>query len=103
MRIAGTPQYRPGEEVIVILDRDTDGLGEYFRTYGLVQGKFVVLRGVPGMPSVVMRDAEAVGFARWRNDEMTIEHGGETVMSLSQFVQRVQHAGSLRPNGGQTL
>lgn len=102
MRIAGTPRYQRGEEVIVVLDRDADGHREYFRTYGLAQGKFTVLRGVPGMPAVVMRDADAVGFATWLGGEMTIEHGGESVMGLTDFEQRIQYAASLGPRSGVT-
>ena len=102
MRIAGTPRYQPGEEVIVVLDRDADGHREYFRTYALVQGKFTVLRGVPGMPAVVMRDADAVGFATWVRGEMSIQEGGETVIGLTEFEQRVRQAGALRSESGAT-
>lgn len=102
MRIAGTPRYEPGEEVIVILDQDADGHREYFRTYGLVQGKFTVLRGVPGMPTVVMRDADSVGFATWVRGEMTIEEGGDMVVGLTEFEQRVRQAGALRTGSGAT-
>lgn len=102
MRIAGTPRYLPGEEVVVFLDRDADGYRRYFRTLGLIQGKFTILRGVPGMPTVVMRDADAVGFATWVRGEMQIEHGGETVIGLTEFEQHVRQAGALRPGSGVT-
>ncbi|MFK8000748.1 MAG: hypothetical protein AB8H86_14205 [Polyangiales bacterium] len=102
MRIAGTPRYRLGEEVVVFLDDDVDGVDRYFRTFALVQGKFTVLRGVPGMPAVVMRDADAVGFATWIDGEMIIDHGGEMVVGLTEFEQRVRQAGGLRPGSGVT-
>ena len=102
MRIAGTPRYRMGEEVVVFLDADVDGVDRYFRTYALVQGKFTVLRGVPGMPAVVMRDADAVGFATWIDGEMIIEHGGEMVVGLTEFQLRIRQAGALRTGTGVT-
>lgn len=102
MRIAGTPRYRMGEEVIVFLDEDVDGVDRYYRTFALVQGKFTVLRGVPGMPAVVMRDADAVGFATWIDGEMLIDHGGEMVVGLTEFEQQVRQAGGLRPGSGVT-
>lgn len=102
MRIAGTPRYRMGEEVVVFLDEDVDGVDRYYRTFALVQGKFTVLRGVPGMPAVVMRDADAVGFATWIDGEMLIDHGGEMVVGLTEFEQRVRQAGGLRPGAGVT-
>ncbi len=95
MRIAGTPTYAVGEEVIVVLDRDADGFSEYRRTYGLVQGKFVIRRGVPGAPDVVARDAGAVGFAAWRDGQMVIEHGGQLVVQLDGFVRRIREIAAM--------
>ena len=95
MRIAGTPRYRPGAEVIVILDRDADGLEEYFRTYGMVQGKFVVMRGAPGVPDIALRDTQSVGFASWTTGEMTVEHGDQSVLQLDTFLERIREIGAL--------
>ena len=39
MKVAGVPEYRDGEEVVVFLHRMPNG---YWRCYGLMQGKFTV-------------------------------------------------------------
>ena len=67
--IDGTPRYRANEEVVVLLKRDREG---HLRTLGMVQGKFVVRRGVPGVQTVIVRDLSSVGFARWVDGQMTI-------------------------------
>ncbi len=72
MRIDGTPRYEPGEEVIVFLERSPED-PSHFRTYGMVQGKFIVLHGVPGVPSMVRRDLDSIAFARWAGGQMTVE------------------------------
>lgn len=67
--IDGTPRYRVNEEVVVILKRDREG---HLRTLGMVQGKFVVRRGVPGVQTLLTRDLSSIGFARWVDGQMTI-------------------------------
>lgn len=89
MWIDGTPRYRLGEEVIVFLRADPDD-ATYFRTYAMVQGKFVVLRGVGDAPDVVARDTSTVAFARWANGRMSVHHGGREVMVLESFVELVR-------------
>lgn len=82
LRIDGTPRYRTGERVVVFLHRVE---GRY-RTLQMAQGAFEVLPGVPGAPSIVQRDLEAIGLARWTDGQMTIEHGGRSAMRLDDFL-----------------
>ena len=80
--VSGSPRYEVGEEVIVFVERDRVD-PRFYRTFGMVQGKFQVRRGDP---DVVVRDTEAVGFARWAPEgQMTIEPGGRQVMSVATF------------------
>ena len=92
MAIDGVPNYDVGEEVVVFLENDPDG--DFYRTYGMVQGKFVVLHGVPGVPDTVVRDAEAVSFARWTEGQMVLNRGTRETMALETFLDAV--AGALR-------
>jgi hypothetical protein len=86
--IDGTPRYRPNEEVVVVLKRDDDG---HLRTLGFVQGKFVVRRGVPGLPTTVARDLSSVSFARWADGQMTVGHvEGEQAMEYEAFAAIVR-------------
>ncbi|NOY90913.1 MAG: hypothetical protein GXP55_06840 [Deltaproteobacteria bacterium] len=98
--IDGTPQYRVGEEVIVFLQRDADQPGRY-RTYAMAQGKFVVLRGVPGTGGQVRRDLEGMSFARWAGQGMQLEAGQAPVMALDTFLARIRavrtYFGGTRP------
>lgn len=96
--IDGTPRYRVNEEVVVILKRDAEG---HLRTLGMVQGKFVVLRGAPGVRTVMVRDLSSVGFARWSDGQMTIEqHRGDPAMAFDAFAAIVRrmaaYAGGVR-------
>lgn len=70
LRIDGIPRYAVGEEVVVFLTRLER---DVYRTYGMAQGKMLVRRGVPGVPTRVVRDLEGIGFARWENGEMQID------------------------------
>lgn len=90
LRIDGTPSYRPGEEVILFLERHPERSDEY-RTYAMVQGKFVVLHGVPGVPSMVRRDLESVAFARWSGGEMSVQ-GAQSgpALPLESFLDLVR-------------
>ncbi|MBO6938806.1 MAG: hypothetical protein JJ863_27805 [Deltaproteobacteria bacterium] len=92
MAIDGVPNYDVGEEVVVFLENDPHG--DFYRTYGMVQGKFVVLHGVPGVPDTVVRDSEAVTFARWTEGRMVLQRGTQEAMALETFLDAV--AGALR-------
>jgi hypothetical protein len=85
--IDGTPTYDRGEEVIVFLRRVDNG----WRTFAMVQGKFVVRHGVPGVPDSVRRDTSGIAFARWAQGEMVVTPGGqEPAMELETFVDYVR-------------
>lgn len=86
MAIAGTPEFRVGEEVVVFLSR-ADGR---WRTRGMVQGLFVVRPGVPGADTVVVRDTSDVGFAHWDGGPMTVEHGTREEMALGSFLDWIR-------------
>lgn len=87
MAIAGTPEYLEGEQVVVFLRIDDEGR---YRTYGMVQGRFVVQQGVPGQAAIVRRDLGGVGFASWARDGgMQVEHRGATVASLDALLGRI--------------
>lgn len=79
--IDGTPRYREGEEVVVFLRQHPEHAND-FRTYGMAQGHFTVLRGVPGTPSVVIRDLEGIAFARFG--------GGHTQVTEANSPARIQ-------------
>jgi len=49
-----------------------------------------VLPGVPGTPSIVQRDLEAIGLARWTEGQMSVEHGGRSAMRLDDFLAFVR-------------
>lgn len=83
MTIAGTPEYRAGDEVVVFLRVTDDGT---WRTLGMVQGQFVVRRGVPGTPDVVVRDTTSIGFATWEGGPMSVVEGGRETMELAAFL-----------------
>ena len=87
MRIDGTPEYRVGERALVFLWRDPLGRT---RTYGMVQGRFVVRAGVPGVATTVERDVSAVGFAQWSSAGMTVTHLPATTMPLDTMVARIE-------------
>lgn len=88
MRIDGTPEYRVGERVLAFLW--TDPLGRT-RTYGMVQGRFVVRAGAPGVPTTVERDMDAAGFAQWSSQGMTVTHLPATVMPLDRMLARIAY------------
>lgn len=90
LRIDGYPRYAPGEEVIVFLERHPEHPSDY-RTYQMVQGKFVVIPGVPGVPTTVRRDLDGVAFARWaEGGEMAVgRFNGPVVMQLDGFVDLI--------------
>jgi len=88
--IDGTPQYRVGEEVVVFLQRDPSK-PDSFRTYAMAQGKFEVLRGVPGTSGQVRRDLEGMAFAHWDGQGMELGHaGGAPTMALGPFLDRIR-------------
>ena len=86
--IDGTPRFRVNEEVVVILKRDREG---HLRTLGMVQGKFVVRRGAPGVQTVMVRDLSSIGFARWVDGQMRVEqHSGDPAMAFDTFAALVR-------------
>lgn len=87
MAIAGTPEYRVGDEVVVFLRVTDDGS---FRTLGMVQGQFVVRHGVPGVPDSVVRDTSSIGFATWDGGPMSVLEGGRESMELDAFLSWIR-------------
>jgi hypothetical protein len=87
LRIDGTPDYRRGEEVVVFLRQIGRGL---YRTYGMAQGRFEVIHGVPGVDDSIERDTSALAFASWANGPMTVGHGGRRGMRLVDFLGYVR-------------
>lgn len=85
--IDGTPRYRQGEEVVAFLRVHPEHPNDY-RTYGMAQGHFTVLRGVPGTASVVIRDLGGIAFARFG--------GGHTQVSETSAPVRLQLDALLR-------
>jgi hypothetical protein len=90
VRFDGTPEYRAGEEVVVFLERRTDGPRD-LRTLAMVQGKFEVRHGAPGVPSCVLRDLSGIAFARWADGQQTVsEPGDDPAMELETFLDFVR-------------
>lgn len=87
MAVAGTPEYRRGEEVVVFLRALG---GDRYRTFAMAQGHFEILRGVPGADDVVVRDTSAIGLASWEHGPMTITHGHRSAMRLAHFLGYVR-------------
>lgn len=86
----GTPRYRPGEEVIVFLERRPEAPHD-LRTLGMAQGKFMVRHGVPGVPSSVLRDLEGIAFARWTEGQQTVSAPGrEPAIELAVFLDHLR-------------
>jgi hypothetical protein len=84
--VAGTPQYSPGDRVVVFLERDPKG---QLRTYGMVQGRFLVEESDQG--PVCHRDLRDVGLARWNGGPMRVTHGREeAAVPLSWLIDRVR-------------
>lgn len=93
-RIEGTPRYTPREEVVLFLRRDGTRPST-FRTYGMAQGKFVITRGVPGVPAMVRRDLDGISFARWVEGRQTVGAATpEPAMALDTFLELVRAAGA---------
>jgi hypothetical protein len=90
MWISGTPRYTLGEEVVVFLERRPEAPHD-LRTHAMVQGKFVVRRGIH-VPAAVERDLENVGLARWAEDGTfeVVEAGNEPSMHLETFLDFVR-------------
>lgn len=91
-RIDGIPTYAVGEEVVLFLVRHPEAPGEY-RTYAMVQGRFTVRRGVPGVPSVVTRDLSGLSFAQWAQGQMQVhEPGSPAQLELGAFLDLIRGA-----------
>lgn len=91
-RIDGIPTYAVGEEVVVFVVRHPEVAGEY-RTYAMVQGRFTVRRGVPGVPSVVTRDLSGLSFAQWAQGRMHVrEADSPAQVELGAFLEMIRGA-----------
>lgn len=88
--IAGTPQYPVGEEVVAFLRTDSSA-PTGFRTFAMSQGKFVVLPGVPGTPSVVRRDLSEMSFASWTWFGMVLQDHNATDLQLDMFLDWIRN------------
>ena len=90
MRIAGTPTYRVGQEVLVFLSRHPEHARSW-RTYAMAQGFFLVRRGVGGAPDVVVRSLRDLGLARWSQGrfEVVRREGVETAR-LDEVLARIR-------------
>ena len=94
VRFDGTPEYRAGEEVVVFLERRRDEPRD-LRTLAMVQGKFEVRHGAPGVPSCVLRDLSGIAFARWADGQQTVSEPGEDpAMELETFLDFVRRVRS---------
>ena len=90
LRYIGTPEYAVGEEVVIFLERRAEAPHD-LRTLEMVQGKFTVRHGVPGVPSTVQRDLDGIAFARWADGRQTVQHAGEDpAMMLETFLDFVR-------------
>ena len=90
LRYEGTPQYRVGEEVILFLERRPEAPHD-LRTMGMVQGKFGVRHGVPGVPSSVHRDLDGIAFARWADGQQRVSAPeAEPAVELEVFLDHVR-------------
>jgi hypothetical protein len=99
-RVAGVPEYREGDEVVVFLFRDP--LGRY-RTYGMLQGRFFVRSGIGGAPPVVERPVHGAAFVRWQAGQMTVGPGSSIEMTLPELVLRITRVLSSLPHDPSAL
>jgi hypothetical protein len=98
MRIAGTPEYRRDEEVVVFLRALPDGS---YRTYAMAQGAFEVLPSLVGAERVVVRDTRAISMVRWAsNGSMQLDHGARREMPLRVFLDYLRGLDALLDDGG---
>jgi hypothetical protein len=89
MHIDGTPEYAVGDEVLVFLARHPDA-PETFRTHGMVQGRFTVVRGIGEMPTTVRRDLSAIAFARLTSaGTAVVPAGNDPAMRLEDLTAYV--------------
>lgn len=86
-RIVGTPTFTRGEQVIVFLRPvgDTPEGRHRHRTVGMEQGRFEVLRPVPGAEPSVVRDLGSLGIAEWEGGTMRVRDGGGVRVTLAEF------------------
>ncbi|MFK7990959.1 MAG: hypothetical protein AB8I08_33370 [Sandaracinaceae bacterium] len=92
----GTPRYRVGEEVILFLERRPEAPND-LRTMGMVQGKFFVRHGVPGVPSSVRRDLEGIAFASWADGQQHVNApGDDPAIELDVFLDHVRRVRGAR-------
>lgn len=90
LRYDGTPEYAVGEQVVVFLERRPEAPND-LRTFAMVQGKFTVRPGVPGVPDSVSRDLSGIAFARWADGQQTVSAApAEPAMELESFLDHVR-------------
>jgi hypothetical protein len=96
VRYDGTPTYRVGDEVVVFLERRLEAPHD-LRTFAMVQGRFTIRHGVPGVPASVSRDLEGISFARWSEGRQTVSApGAEPAMELETFLEHVRRVRGAR-------
>jgi hypothetical protein len=102
LRYEGTPEYRVGEEVVVFLARRPEAPND-LRTLGMVQGKFLVRHGVPGVSASVHRDLEGIAFYQWANGQQVVQApGADPAMELQHFLAYVRQFRSEQIRAEQT-
>jgi hypothetical protein len=92
--VTGTPQYRPGQHVLVFLEQRPAG---QFRTYGMAMGRFALRPAVDGGP-IAVQDLSDVGVATWPDGKMRITHPGVRKAPLRQLLARIRQALQNQPS-----
>lgn len=93
MKVAGVPEYRDGEEVVLFLHSTPAG---YLRCYGLAQGKFTVTRDSGGqkrvhtdLRGITRTDLPGKSIPRLRAASASIESlNGSTLEQFKQCILR---------------
>lgn len=90
LRYDGTPTYAVGDEVVLFLERRDEAPYD-LRTFGMVQGKFLVRHGLGGVPTTVRRDLAGIAFAHWTDGRQTVnDPGAQPAMQLDGFLDYVR-------------
>ena len=103
MKVAGTPAFTPGEEVVVFLRSHPAAAGE-FQVIGMSQGKYSVKRSAKG-PIMVVPSVEGLAFARRGTDGVLrvaeADPDRPTPITLAKLRERILEA--VTPAGDATL